>query len=57
MARDPAICPTDDDAIVPRQERRKLDKQSWEYVTKTGIAGGLAGCAVRACPVHMLYNS
>ena len=27
--------------------KRKVDKQSLEYVVKTGIAGGLAGCAVR----------
>ena len=27
--------------------RRKVDKQSAEYIVKSGIAGGLAGCAVR----------
>ena len=27
---------------------RKLDKQSPEYLLKSGLAGGLAGCAVRA---------
>jgi solute carrier family 25 protein 16 len=42
--RDPTICPTDDEAIVPRAA---LNKQSWEYVIKSGVAGGLAGCAVR----------
>jgi hypothetical protein len=41
--RDPTVCPTDDEAIVPK---RKLKKQSAEYIIKSGIAGGLAGCAV-----------
>lgn len=41
------ICPTDSDALVPRKETHKVDKQSTEYIIKTGIAGGLAGCAVR----------
>jgi solute carrier family 25 protein 16 len=40
-ARDPTICPTDDEAIIP-----KLNKQSWEYIVKSGVAGGVAGCAV-----------
>jgi solute carrier family 25 protein 16 len=44
--RQPVLCPTDDDAIVP-DTKPKLDKQSVEYVVKSGIAGGLAGCAVR----------
>lgn len=25
----------------------KVDRQSWEYVIKSGIAGGIAGSAVR----------
>lgn len=41
------ICPTDTDAIVPRKQKHKVDKQSTEYIVKSGIAGGLAGCAVR----------
>jgi solute carrier family 25 (mitochondrial carrier protein), member 16 len=46
-SRDPKICPTDDEAIVPKgEERNRLNKQSWEYIIKTGVAGGLAGCAV-----------
>lgn len=54
--RGPAICPTDDDAIVPRKpaaqaSARKLDKRSWEYIIKSGVAGGVAGCAVCA-PFH-----
>jgi solute carrier family 25 protein 16 len=42
----PALCPTDDDAIVPSKPRTKLDKKSPEYLLKSGVAGGLAGCAV-----------
>jgi hypothetical protein len=46
--RDPKLCPTDAEAIVPKREgqKKQLDKQSWEYVAKSGIAGGAAGCAV-----------
>lgn len=55
MSREPAICSTDDDAILPqkRGDKKKLDKSSWEYVIKSGIAGGLAGCAVclSICPL------
>jgi solute carrier family 25 protein 16 len=52
-ARDPKICPTDDETIVPKRDpKRRLNKQSWEYVIKTGIAGGLAGCAV--CPLFCI---
>lgn len=42
----PILCPTDADAIVPHT-KPKLDKQSVEYILKSGLAGGLAGCAVR----------
>ena len=42
-----ALCPTDDEAVLPRRKPPpKLDKQSTEYVLKSGLAGGLAGCAV-----------
>lgn len=50
--REPAICPTDDDAIVPPRPQTKLDKGSWEYIIKTGVAGGLAGCAVCNCSLR-----
>lgn len=39
--RDAAVCPTDDEAITPRNRTR-----SWDYVWRSGVAGGLAGCAV-----------
>jgi len=44
----PAICPTDDDTIAPRhtESHRKVDKRSLDYVLRTGLAGGMAGCAV-----------
>lgn len=39
-----AVCPTDDEAVVPR----KVDKQSLDYLWRSGTAGGVAGCAVSA---------
>lgn len=46
----PAICPTDQDSVTPQRQnvRAKIDKQSTEYIIKSGIAGGLAGCAASA---------
>jgi hypothetical protein len=53
LRKEPAICPTDDDAIVPpRPQQAQLDKKSWEYIIKSGVAGGMAGCAVR----HISYT-
>jgi solute carrier family 25 protein 16 len=40
----PPVCPTDDEAKVPRKVI--TDKRSFEYVWKSGVAGGFAGCAV-----------
>lgn len=53
--REPAICPTDEGSVVPKKhpEKRKLDKRSWEYIVKSGIAGGFAGCAVSITTVHL----
>jgi solute carrier family 25 (mitochondrial carrier protein), member 16 len=42
---EPALCPTDDDAITLK--RQMPQKQSLEYVWRSGLAGGMAGCAVR----------
>lgn len=48
LKRDSKSSPTDDKAIVPnRGGQKKLEKRSWEYVVKSGVAGGMAGCAVR----------
>lgn len=57
--REPAICSTDDDAVIPKREaaRRTLDKRSWEYIVKSGLAGGFAGCAVcRVISMVDLFN-
>ncbi|TID21682.1 mitochondrial carrier [Venturia nashicola] len=42
----PLLCPTDADAIMP-DAKPKMDKQSVEYALKSGLAGGLAGCAAK----------
>ncbi|KAI9836639.1 MAG: hypothetical protein M1819_001273 [Sarea resinae] len=44
VAKDePALCPTDDEAIAPK----KTEKQSLDYILRTGLAGGMAGCAAK----------
>lgn len=47
----PGLCPTDGEAIVPKtasdSDSRKISKQSWEYVARSGVAGGLASCAAK----------
>jgi solute carrier family 25 protein 16 len=50
-----AICPTDRENISPfRAEtttaatgKRKIERQSWEYVVRSGTAGGIAACAAK----------
>lgn len=44
-AKDPAVCPTDDEAQVPRKPPK--NKRSLDYVWRSGVAGGLAGCAAK----------
>jgi solute carrier family 25 protein 16 len=41
---DPVLCPTDGNAIAPK--RKAPEKRSLDYVWRSGLAGGLAGCAV-----------
>ncbi|KAJ6447095.1 mitochondrial carrier protein LEU5 [Purpureocillium lavendulum] len=41
--KDPAVCPTDDEALTPR----KKDTRTWDYVWRSGVAGGMAGCAAK----------
>ena len=44
---------TDEGAVAFRPTggaKKELNKQSFDYVLRTGLAGGLAGCAVR----HMM---
>ena len=33
-------------AVRRAPDPTQLDKHSWEYIVKSGIAGGFAGCAV-----------
>lgn len=40
-----AVYPAGDDAIAPK--RKQYNKQSWEFVWRNAVAGGLAGSAVR----------
>ena len=49
---EPAVCPTDDDTIAPRRagDSKKVDKRSLDYILRSGLAGGMAGCAV--CVPH-----
>lgn len=47
----PGICESDSASIVPRTpsppEQRKISRQSWDYVIRSGVAGGLAACAAK----------
>lgn len=43
----PAMGPARDDE-APVTARAMT--QSWEYIWRSGVAGGLAGCAVSTCP-------
>jgi hypothetical protein len=54
------ICPVDDDSIVPKRLKgdeatvvarvRGDNKRSLDYIARSGLAGGLAGCAVGSNP-------
>lgn len=35
------VCPTDSEAVTPKRKT-----QSFDYVWRSGVAGGMAGCAV-----------
>ncbi|KAL1849691.1 hypothetical protein VTK73DRAFT_9830 [Phialemonium thermophilum] len=43
--KDAAVCATDDEAVVPR--KRPVDKRSFDYLWRSGVAGGVAGCAAK----------
>lgn len=57
LQKGPPLRATDEGAQIPVKEgrrgsrspsrERKLDRRSPEYIWKSGLAGGLAGCAVR----------
>jgi solute carrier family 25 protein 16 len=55
LDKHPPLSPTDDDAThMATQDARtkKVDKKSPEYLMKSMLAGGIAGCAVRSTPNH-----
>jgi solute carrier family 25 protein 16 len=43
--KEPPVCPTDDEAVMP-ESKSKSQTRSWDYIWRSGVAGGLAGCAV-----------
>lgn len=55
-----AVQAADAEAVVLRQ-RNTPNKQSWDYVWRSGLAGGFAGCAVclppkRRCPLDRVLG-
>ena len=48
LEREQEIGPAASDTIAPKRPLgpKKVDKQSLDYVLRTGLAGGLAACAV-----------
>ena len=44
-----AICPTDDDDVIA-PKTKKPHKQSFDYIWKSGVAGGVAASAVHSLP-------
>lgn len=44
----PAASSSDNEAVkaTALQAHHKVNKQTWDYVVRSGLAGGLAGCAV-----------
>ncbi len=49
------VSPADDNSIAPKA--RKPHKQSLDYIWRTGVAGGLAGSAVRLPLPHLQSNT
>lgn len=46
-SKDIVLCPTDDDTVTSkRPSLPQKDKLSLDYAWRSGLAGGLAGCAV-----------
>ncbi|OQO09580.1 hypothetical protein B0A48_04982 [Cryoendolithus antarcticus] len=45
----PSTYASDTDTIIPnrRPEERSIPKQSWQYVARSGVAGGIASCAAK----------
>ncbi|KAG6233037.1 hypothetical protein E4U26_003398 [Claviceps purpurea] len=42
--QEPAVCPTDE---VARTSGVRTSTRSWDYVWRSGVAGGVAGCAAK----------
>lgn len=35
-----------------KEQPHPIDKKSWSYLVRSGVAGGFAGCAVRSSLLH-----
>ncbi|EME40742.1 hypothetical protein DOTSEDRAFT_74320 [Dothistroma septosporum NZE10] len=49
-SKEPQLCPTDSDNLIPSQKggrSRNIQRQSVEYAVRSGVAGGLAACAAK----------
>ena len=57
LIKEPSICPTDQESLIPigskdregsasTPAQKKVDKKSWDYIIRSGVSGGVAGCAV-----------
>ena len=62
LGRRPDLYPTDSDAIARPLGPKKVDKQTLDYALRTGLAGGLAACAVSleslqaVCRSRLMYS-
>lgn len=48
----PPVCPTDQEAVAPKARTRTFD-----YIWRSGTAGGIAGCAVSSAEMKMALVS
>ena len=53
-SQQPAIYSTDSESVTPKVDTpsKTIQKQSWDYVIRSGTAGGLAACAVRMFKIY-----
>jgi hypothetical protein len=56
LQKAPPMLATDEDA-QPARDNKRLDRRSLEYMLKSGLAGGLAGCAVRTLDTFNTFAS
>jgi hypothetical protein len=54
VAQDPKMSLTGVEAMGTKIPKplKQTDKRSIDYILRSGLAGGLAGCAVSSCLVH-----